>query len=148
MKVIGCRGTVGAGILLAALLGCGASDEPADTTDSDVKEEVGGVAEDVDSYAVTERRELEQRAQQALDEADRALEDAQTRLSELPVVARQRLDAAIDHTQRARDSVAKELAELKIADAERWESTQQRLSDALDEMAEARLEIRVAQSEG
>jgi hypothetical protein len=139
--------TVGAGILLATFLGCGKSDEPVGTTASDVKEQVGGIADEVASYGASQQRDLEQRAQRALDEMDRALEDAQTRLSDLPDAARQRLDAAIDHSQRARDSVAKELAELK-AGGEGSESTRRRLSDALDEMARARLEIRVSQSEG
>jgi hypothetical protein len=137
--------TVGAGILLATFLGCGQSDDPAGTTASDVRP--GETADEVASYGASQHRDLEQRAQRALDEMDRALEDAQTRLSDLPDAARQRLDAAIDHSQRARDSVAKELAELK-AGGEGSESIRQRLSDALDEMAKARLEIRVSQSEG
>jgi hypothetical protein len=142
MREIGWR-TVAAGFLLAAFLGCGRSDQPADTGGAK-----GGAVDEGASRAATQRRELEQRAQQALDEMDRALEDAQTRLSDLPEGARERLDAAIDHSQRARDSAAKELALLKAAGAEHWESTGQRLSQALDEMATARLEIRASQSEG
>jgi DNA anti-recombination protein RmuC len=145
LREIGWR-TVGAELLRVAFLGCGTSNEPANT--SDVKQHAGGAGDRVASHGATQGRELGQRARQALDEMDRALKGAHNRLSDLPETARQRLDAAIDHSQRARDSVAKELAELTSSGAERWESTRQRMSDALDEMAKALLEIRVSQSEG
>jgi len=131
-----------------ALLGCERSaNEPGDVSSEDLREESRGAFEAASASPALERRSLESRAQQVLQDADLTIEEARQTLGRASADDRAPLEAALDRAQSAREALRAEVEGLEHAGLEEWTATKQRVSDAMLEMAEARRRVAAAMPE-
>lgn len=140
------------GVILAlglALVGCErGANEPGGVSSEGLREEPRGAFDAAYASPALERRSLESRAQQVLQDADLAIENARRAVGHASAEERAPLEAALDRAQGAREALSAEIEGLEHAGAEEWAATRQRVSDAMLEMAEARRRVAAALPEG
>ena len=136
------------GLLVFALvlaLGCGRDAQEStagqNMPTSKAKEEVSQAASGAAESVGTQRRRIEEQAEETRDAMERELTDARRELAALPSESRGALQAAIDRGESAQNALAREIEDAQRPSAEPWEKREEQLAAASDQAEAVRREI-------